>query len=369
MIIGKYIRKLLEEGNRVILPGFGNLGLADRGEGVPPAGGYMAPPGKTVRFDAGYSKDDGVLAGLLSEGEGIDREEARQRVLELVDAIRFSLDKGEPFTLPGTGTFTRDEDGRIGFRTDPDWVLEPDQFGLESMDLLELEEEPSGDDVLPGYEAGPTAREGSAPEATGEQGTPSGQKAPAVEAQPGSKTSAGGIPLTVLATPEKKRRRRSPWKVIWIVATCLIVILVALILIPEDFFRGRQEIPAFGEPAPVIKQGEPSGEPVQGGEAGRSEEGGIGRSEAGIEEPGAEKPVVAEEASYYVIAGSFENLANASDLQDRLRARGFSSEVMITSNRLYRVTVASFASKEDALEGLERIKATPGLESAWLLSK
>ena len=353
-IIGNYIRKLLEKGNRVILPGFGNLELVERGDGIPPSGGHVAPPGKTVRFDAGFSKDDGLLAELLAEGEHIDLEEARQRVLELVDAIRFSLDKGEPYTLPGAGTFTRDDEGRIRFRTDPDWTLEPDQFGLEPMDLLELEEEPSAEEVLPGYEAGPTAR---------------------------SEASTGSVPLTRLAAPEKKRRRVNPWRVIWIVAVSLIVILVALIMIPEDSFRGSDSIElknkVVGEPTPVPEQGEHAGEPADGGESVGSES---RQSEDAVVEESAVTPgtgqeeengeeVTVGEARYYVIAGSFENLANASDLQDRLRARGFPSEVMVTSNRLYRVSVASYASRKDALEGLARIKTTPGLESAWLLSK
>ncbi|MCK4748307.1 MAG: hypothetical protein KAT15_14755, partial [Bacteroidales bacterium] len=142
MIIGKHIKQLLAEGKRVILPGFGNLEIKESESGATPSGNRIDPPGLSIKFDAGFSKDDGILAAAYATGEGVDAEEAAQRVLELVDAIKFALDKGEAYPLTEAGTFSRDDDGKVRFETDPGWVLEPDQYGLESMDLLELDELP-----------------------------------------------------------------------------------------------------------------------------------------------------------------------------------------------------------------------------------
>jgi len=128
---------LLDERKRVILPGFGNLEVIAPEGTQTPSGNRIRPPGISVRFDTSISKDDDLLAETLAAGEVLERDEAQQRVLELVDAIRFSLDKGEDFLLPEAGTFSRDADGKIHFQADPAWVLEPDQYGLESMDLLE----------------------------------------------------------------------------------------------------------------------------------------------------------------------------------------------------------------------------------------
>ena len=126
----------------MILAGFGNLEVIVPEGSQKPSGNRLNPPGTTVRFDASYSKDDDALAEAVAAGEVLEREEAQQRVLELVDAIRFSLDKGEDFLLHEAGIFFRDTDGKIHFRVDPAWVLEPDQYGLETMDLLELEDLP-----------------------------------------------------------------------------------------------------------------------------------------------------------------------------------------------------------------------------------
>ena len=89
-----------------------------------------------VKFDSGFSKDDGTLAATLAEGEKMEEEEARQQVLELVDAIKFALDKGESYRIPDVGSFIRDSDGKVSFRKDTGWILEPGQFGLEPLDLL-----------------------------------------------------------------------------------------------------------------------------------------------------------------------------------------------------------------------------------------
>ena len=51
-----------------------------------------------------------------------------------------------------------------------------------------------------------------------------------------------------------------------------------------------------------------------------------------------------------------------------MNSRGFQAEVMITENRMYRVSVASYATKEEAEKELTNIKSEPGLQSCWLLS-
>jgi cell division protein FtsN len=79
-------------------------------------------------------------------------------------------------------------------------------------------------------------------------------------------------------------------------------------------------------------------------------------------------PPNAEQNKYFLIAGSFSHLKNASDLQDQLKAKGINAEVMITENRMYRVSVGSFATIGEAETELARVKSRPGLESCWILS-
>lgn len=343
MILGKYIRQLLDVRQRVILPGFGNLEVKLQRIAETPSGGRINPPGLSVRFDSGYSKDDGELAEKLANGEGLDLEEAQQRVLELVDAIKFSLDKGENFQLPEAGTFSRDADGKVHFLSDPEWVLAPDLYGLETMELLELED--LQEEETPGEEAPVQAQSAVT--------APDTQRVPRV------------TPLAPPAPKKKGKRRR----VIWLLAFALIAILVVILLLPSGDGEQGMNLRRFFNKKPdreVVEQNTPdTDQPEVETETQVTEP----ETETVIAEPEAEQPLSTEQAkNFFIIAGSFNKLKNASDLQDKLIERGFQAEVLITENRLYRVSVASYTTKEEAERELKQICTEPGLQSCWLLS-
>lgn len=350
MVIGKYIKQLLDERKRIILPGFGNLEVKETESGIPVSGKTIDPPGIRVRFDAGYSKDDGMLASVLASGEKLDEEEATQRVLELVDAVKYALDKGESYTLPDAGTFTRDDDGKVHFQSDPHWVLEPEQYGLESMELLELEELPKEEEV-------PVIND--APRPTPDE-TDDAEPKPFRPTEP--------VKTRVIPQPKPRPvvtqdRHINKWKVIWIVAGGLIVILIALILIPSDKKRNPEEIiPTVTEKPLVPSEDQTTVDPST------EDSPTLEDNESEVVSETNESETAVEGPKFFVIAGSFKHLRNASDLQDQLKARGYAAEVMITENRMYRVSVATFASKEDAERGLAGLKSESGLESCWLLS-
>jgi len=351
MILGKYIKQLLDERKRIILPGFGNLEVKETESGVSASGKTIDPPGLMVRFDAGYSKDDGMLASVFASGEKLEEDEAIQRVLELVDTIKYALDKGEPYTLVDAGTFTRDDDGKVHFKSDPNWVLEPDQYGLESMELLELEELPGEEEETP---------------VTVETPEPTTDRV--VDTKPDSFKPDGPVRTSPIPQPRprpgvKPDLHINKWKVIWIVAGGLIVILIALILIPSDKKRNPEQIIPTVTEKPLVPSEDQTTEEPQVVDSTTPEENGA-TVETDTEAP---QPAV-QEPNYFVIAGSFKHLKNASDLQDQLKARGYPAEVMITENRMYRVSVATFASKGEAERGLAGLKSESGLESCWLLS-
>ena len=345
MILGKYIRELLDEKKRVVLAGFGNLDIKTPDKSQSPSGSRIDPPGITVRFDSSYSKEDGLLASAYAEGEGLENDEAQQRVLELVDAIKFALDRGESYSLPETGTFARDDDGKVRFEVDPAWLLEPDQYGLESMELLELEELPPEEEMAEAEKAAPT--------------TSTTSTAPTPE--PAAK-------VTPLA-PAKPKPKPRKWRVIWIVTFLLIIVLAVLILVPTQETENGERILKFWSRKPVEEVVDQNVTPPVDAESGTVEQDAAEVKETPLsaDEPEEQAPVEVTH-NYFIIAGSFSNLRNASDMQDQLKQKGFDAEVMITENRMYRVSVSSFATKAEGQKGLTEIKKKPGLESCWLLS-
>lgn len=357
MIIGKYIQLLLGEGKRVILPGFGNLKLKETGNAEAGKGDLMEPPGPRIRFDSGFSKDDGVLADALASGEKIDQEEAKQQVLELVDAIKFALDKGEPYQLQDVGSFTRDSDGKVYFRVDPSWILHPEQFGLEPLDLLELDE----NEQIEEAPQEPVQLTNDEPFAVERERPGPAQRGPA----------AGTAPHRAATLSGSEKGRPGRWRAIWIVAGALIIILVVLIMIPAD----KLNIPGRKTPPPAVTAPEEgSGAQTTTPPETMTEEESDFESltPERLEEEPAEameaEPRAAEQNKYFLIAGSFNHLRNASDLQDKLKAKGIEAEVMITENRMYRVSVGAFPTIGEAESELARIKSSPGLESCWILS-
>lgn len=352
--LGKYIREILEGREPVILPGFGSL-IVEEGKGAAGAEGRIDPPGAMVRFDATHPKGDGKLAETYAEGEGLDPEEARQQVLELVDAIRFKLDKGEQYKLEGVGTFTRDDDNKVWFKKDPAWEIDPDLFGLDPLEILELEPEPEEEKVS----EGPGIHDGAAREQT--DGSEVQTKA----------TGKKDVELTGKEPQQRlKRKPVNKWTIIWIVTGSLIAVLVIILLIPAG--NGIE----FGKEGIILRDDDRETEQrvkvTPGRERADRQQVDDRQPEVGV--TGDEETVAGIKDGesgprFYIIAGSFQNLANATQLHDQLKTAGFPAEIIITENRMYRVSIKSYTKKAKALDEVSEIREQSGISGAWVLTR
>ncbi|MCF8345771.1 MAG: SPOR domain-containing protein [Bacteroidales bacterium] len=330
--LGKYIREILLRREPVVFPGFGSLVVIE-GKGVAGEDGRIDPPGPVIRFDPTHPRGDGKLAVEYATGEGIDPEEARQQVLELVDAIKFKLDKGEKFVLEQVGTFSRDDDNKIHFRKELDWQLDPDVFGLDSLDILELENDEGGD-FQPEETATPEPVVAEVREGSEDEPSPDGQRKPV-----------------------------NKWKIIWIVTGSLIVVLLLILLIPAG--NGIE----FDKEGIIIRDMELRADDIPTGPA-KLEKGDERVAEEQEETVLPEEPAeTALPNRHFIIAGSFQNLSNATELKDQLSASGFPSEIIFSDNRMYRVSIRSYATREAAEEDLRAIRSASGIGSAWVLSR
>ncbi len=336
--LGKYIRQILSKQEHVILPGFGSL-IISKGSSVAAEKGRIDPPGAVIRFDGELPKEDGKLAAEYASGENINPDEARQQVLELVDAIKFKLDKGEQFKLELLGVFTRDDENRIGFNKDPNWIIDPDIFGLSSLDLLELEEEE--------IEI----------EKPLEKSEPAKKDPVSVQKEP--------IPM------KRKMAKRAPvnkWKIIWIIVGALIVVLLAILLIPTKNSDYGIEFSSDG----IVLRENTVSDDLRDAEATNQlvteEDSQIEQEAQEIVSTEVQTPVESVN-NVFIIAGSFQGLQNATELMESLKTEGFPAEIIVTESRLYRVAVQSYPEKQKAVDDLTRIKAHPGLGSCWIWSR
>jgi len=388
--LGKYIRQILSKKEAVVLPGFGSL-VPEEGKGVGSDDGRIDPPGAVIRFDATQPNDNGRLAEAYASGEQMDPEEARQQVLELVDAIRFRLDKGEVYQLDLVGEFSRDDDNRIHFAKDPNWVIDPELFGLSSLDLLELENEDAQetgegkDKESPGTSKeedagrGPGAEDSEVrEEETAAAGAAEAAAGIAGERDRSEKDVSFRPPVSARTSPKGKEqpKRVNRWRVIWIVSGVLIAVLLLVLLIPSD--NGLE----VGRDGIIIRDTEIGNEGNDGTAGGAGQQPAMGtqaqddldaaateslQEDEELDDGPVQPPVL--ENRYFIIAGSFRNLGNATDLSDQLKAAGYPAEIILTENRLYRVSVRSFATKQEALNALPALKTGEGLGNAWLLTR
>ena len=69
---------------------------------------------------------------------------------------------------------------------------------------------------------------------------------------------------------------------------------------------------------------------------------------------------------FSVVVGSFSVIANAEGLQQRLRNAGYAAQIAKNEDRnMYRVIAATFASKAEAVQSRDQLRAT--YPDAWLL--
>ena len=253
--------------------------------------------------------------------------------------IKFNLDKGESHKIKLLGTFSRDENNRIRFIKDPDWIIDPEIFGLSELDLIELEDEKE-------------------------------ETASAFDRTPTSENDESIYPSS---TGRIERKPVNKWRIIWLVVASLVVVLAVILFIPVGEDGGGIKIGKDGiviqnstvkpESRDTDSVGQKEAMPAQNMQQISPEE-----TEQAVKSDKQEETISVEHR-YFTIAGSFQHMQYATELQKKLESQGFISEIILTDTRMYRVSVKSYATKQEALEDLPRLKETPGLEGAWVWKK
>ncbi len=77
------------------------------------------------------------------------------------------------------------------------------------------------------------------------------------------------------------------------------------------------------------------------------------------------KPVV-KESPYVLVGGSFGVLDNAKTFRDKLLSEGNHPELYQMKNGLYKVTIDSYSTKEEALEAMETYRSSHPGSQAWV---
>jgi len=330
--ITAFIRELLFGHDCVIVPGFGGFIGNYTPARIDKKTGTFFPPVKQISFNRNLNHNDGLLIGKISGTSGMNYGDARNLVDEFVSNIRRRLDKGEKVVFDHIGSFSNNQENNIQFEPDRSSNYYLDAYGLESFQLMPLE----------GYDV------------------------------------RTRITRHIQKDPEKQASMR---KILWR-AAIIVPLLTAIVLVPikTDLFKARIEattmnplVSAEFEQNKIavdekVKDDKEKSEEIVSKEA--VEQPKIEpATKAEVPQPKAEvlQPVVNESNVYYLITGSFKSEENALTQVNKLKAEGFTPEVVAAPNGFFRVCAIACSDMHTAITKKDSIAAQfPG---AWISKK
>jgi nucleoid DNA-binding protein len=323
--ITAFIRELLFGHDCVIVPGFGGFIGNYSPARIDKKTGTFFPPVKQISFNRNLNHNDGLLIGKISGTSGLNYGDARNLVDEFVSDIRRKLDKGEKVVFDHIGIFSNNQENNIQFEPDRSSNYYLDAYGLESFQLMPLE----------GYDV------------------------------------RTRIARHIQKDPEKQASMR---KILWR-AAIIIPLLSAIVLVPikTDLFKSRIEATTMN---PLVsaefEQNKIAVDEKVKDDKEKSDE--IISKEA-VEQPKIEpapksevtKLVVTESNVYYLITGSFKSEENALSQVNKLKAEGFTPELVKAPNGFFRVCAIACTDMNTAITKKDSIAALfPG---AWITKK
>lgn len=345
-----YISDLLYSYDCVIVPDFGGFVANYASAKIQPIQHKLTPPSKQVSFNKNLKINDGLLTSHIAQRKSIAYEEAKNLIEAFVSQSIEGLNKGDKIQIEKVGTLFLDPEGNIQFKAEEqnDFLL--DSFGLDAM------------------RAQPIIRE--------------------TKQEVVKRKIQASIPL--IKEEEKKKR-----KFYWPAAAVIVLLLLSSFILNYQFNwieTDQVNYSSFDlfETTPVkykvrISDIDPINETVKNT---REEfENGIvpftttegentsvlvdNRSvETLIEEDNTEVKLapLTTRLKFHVMGGCFSIKSNAEGLVSRLNKEGYQARLLGTYKNLHAVSYSSFATREEAVELLSKVRNYDNPD-AWLLVK
>lgn len=341
------IQKLLFLEDYLIIPGLGGFVSQYHPAVIDTTTGTFTPPVKEIVFTSELVQNDGTLVNFIAGENNISADKAREQIDRFVAETRKKLKQGDRVFITGIGQFVVDRDYIIRFQTDPGINLFLESFGLASFHLHEVvhENHPgSGKSAISLPDESPRTVEFAL------------TKKKRTHQQTNIRRVAIAVPLLIAFSllPYNSRITQTlvSSKASLIPETSLFRLdypdalrrdTARLIVYPiTDSAATENVIPDSLAPADTVKEAVKE-VAVKSGE------------------------VKVPEGKYAVIAGCFKIKDNAERLHKQLVEKGYPAIITTSRNGLlFKVNVQSFATRQEAVSGLSRIKKSePGLE-LWI---
>jgi len=301
---------LLLKHKKIVLQGIGTFSLTETPATTQRMGRDFQPPHTSVTFAEQESEENRLREILLRDNDlniAIESD-AIETASNYVVGIKFQLEKSGAYSFAGLGKLQATGSGQLEFISDAD----PFNFGL--------------------------------PEFTADVVTKQVAAAPVVK-------------------PKRKRRVR-----VWLILLILLIGggVASWFLVPEV---PENVLPLWEKAMSVFDKKEPvadttTNEPVD------TTRNVVVEPDTAIQDSASADTAIAEDPlSYFVIAGSFADKAEADAFCNTLKQKGYPDAVVVISeaDRRIRVAYKGFATREAALDFLNKTKTAENKSDIWLL--
>ena len=333
MRLNRIIQKLLANNNFISLPGIGSFVQTLEPAKLSTDGVTFIPPKQTILFSTSRTFNDELIERYLQDTEGLTAIETRTRVQQYISRLKEELEKGTTITFENVGTLQKKGDGSLYFEPFAEKQRASSTFGLQPIKL------------------DPKERVSHSPH---KQSEPQIKKPVASS----SNFTAVGLPIMLG------------------VAAVVVLMLISslLIFVPElRFWSHKSEttldiIAVKSSNQPSTTRNLPldsASQNITDTTSNKYED----NVEIITDKKQAlfyQEPAKPDNKTYYLIAGSFEQIDNAQQLINSLTKLGHSPE-LLHSNGYYRVAISKFSDKNGALRELARLRSQKATKSVWVL--
>lgn len=333
------VAQLLRENDCVIVPDFGGFITEFSDAKIDLISLEMSPPAKVIAFNRDLNSDDNLLISYVSKTENISLAEAKNEVAIAVESINKSLSEQKKFVFGNLGFFLMTENG-ISFSFSEEINLLNSSFGLNKFSFPMLKRHS--------------------------------------EISLQKKAS-----LSKSKSSEKIKKKRSATKlIVAISSSAAIIAVLAFATFYFNLFDGIYGLQSakiatfnaftgendFNPEARIDNILETQSDLLEESDYDVINDADDFIAESDFQEIETVSPDLFpdENLRNHIIAGSFSNKTNAEKLQRDFINSGYNSLIFSAPNGMYRVSVKSYANRNDAINNLSTLRSELNNEDLWV---
>jgi len=298
--ISQYIKEILLLNDCVIIPGFG--GFVANYKPATIENNQFSPPTKEIAFNNKLISNDGLLVNFISEAEGIDYFNAKQKLDSFVEETMLNLERNRNVYFEGVGYLHYDSRENLQFEPQVKQNLLVESYGLQNFSYEKLYQR-----QIP---------------------------KPAIKVEYRE-------PVPVIFQHRKLRK-----------LAIAIPLLIALALIPMKHNNEYVSKSDMGMWETLMQNTPALSTPAQ--------------EQSLVENSSNVSPTEVTPSKYFIIGGSFRSAENANKFIQQLKEQGYDGQNLGVFNGLNRIAMEGFATLGEAQKELNSLLSKNPASGVWI---